>query len=53
VTIAGFRWPLTDAELSYGDLVSCSNEIVTDHAEVSLVNGAVFVYMHREKGKAF
>ncbi|MBD3166458.1 thiamine diphosphokinase [bacterium] len=53
INIAGFRWPLTDAEMGFGDLISCSNEIVSDHAEVSLVNGALLIYMHREKGKAY
>jgi len=47
VSTQGLRWPLSDAELSYGTTLSISNEIVTPDAGVKIQSGKLLV-IHRK-----
>ncbi len=53
VSLKGFQWPLDKSRLTYGELISCSNEVTNDLATISLSKGALFVYLHHRKGKEF
>ncbi len=52
VTLEGFRWPLSDAEMSLDGMISTSNEIVHENAAIRLDRGALLVILHRNPGKA-
>lgn len=51
VTLTGFRWSLQKEKLEPGVRISCSNEIIGNHAGIKVKSGYLFVYLHHHYAK--
>ena len=49
VTTSGLKYPLKDAELTFGSTLGTSNEFITSEAEIAVKSGILLIILSQEK----